>query len=314
MRTTYALRTMVAGALLLTGCAKDGEDTGATTKTTKTGADEDSNSDTGTGAVLTDSGPEPTTGDDPPVLTGNDETTASVETTGNFIVTPDGGGAVNECDIWKQDCPAGQKCMPWAADGGSSWNATKCSPLNGSPAQIGDECVAEGGGVAGVDNCDIGSMCWFLDPENKGSCVEMCQGTADAPTCSAGKVCDESNDGVIIVCLETCDPLAQSCPENQICFFDGIDTFICDFDASGEEGQYGDPCAYINVCDYGLFCASAESVPGCPPGDGCCSPYCNLSEPNTCPGAPDQECVAWYAEGESVPPGQENVGACAIPN
>ena len=119
--------------------------------------------------------------------------------------------------------------------------------------------------------------------------------------------------GVIIVCLDTCDPLAQSCPENQICFFDGVDTFICDFDASGDEGQYGDPCAFINVCDYGLFCATQESVPDCASTDGCCSPFCNTMEPNTCPGAPAQECVPWYAEGQVPPPGQENIGACAVP-
>ncbi len=310
MRTTLVLRTMVVGALLLTGCAKDSEEN--TTKATKTSDDSDSNSDTGGGSTAVD----PTNTTPPATSTPTSDgpdTGESGGSTGDFIIKPDGGGISNECDIWKQDCPEGQKCMPWAADGGSSWNATKCSPLNASPKQIGDECTAEGSGVSGLDDCDIGSMCWFLDAENKGTCVEMCTGTPDAQMCSGDKVCDESNEGVIIVCLDTCDPLAQSCPDEQICFFDGVDTFICDFDASGEEGQYGDPCAFINVCDYGLFCANQAAVPDCASADGCCSEFCNVMEPNTCTGAPMQECVPWYEDGVEPPPGQENIGACAIP-
>jgi hypothetical protein len=206
----------------------------------------------------------------------------------------------------------GQKCMPWDP-GGQSWNSTKCTDVAKNAGMIGDDCVAEGGGTSGVDNCALGSMCWFLDADNKGSCVELCQGTPMAPTCSGDKICDESNDGVIIVCLDTCDPLAQSCPEGQICFWDGDVNFICDFDASGEMGKYGDPCAFINVCDYGLFCAGQQAVPGCQAAEGCCSPYCNLSEPNTCPGAAMmQECLPWYGE-DKPPPGQENIGACAVP-
>ena len=313
MRTTLVLRSMVVGALVLMGCGKDGDQN--TTNTTKTTGDEDGNSETGSGSTAVDpTNATTTTATTTTPTTDGPGTTEATGSTGSFIIMPDGGGGNdNECDIFKQDCPKGEKCMPWANDGGGSWNATKCSPLDANPGQIGDECVAEGGGVSGVDNCDIGTMCWFLDADNKGTCVEMCQGTPDAPTCSGDKVCDESNDGVIIVCLDTCDPLAQSCPEGQICFFDGVDTFICDFDASGDMGKYGDPCAYINVCDYGLFCASQENVPDCPSADGCCSPYCNIMEPNTCPGAPMQECLPWYGEGNPTPPGQENVGACAVP-
>ncbi|HEY0136544.1 MAG TPA: ribulose phosphate epimerase, partial [Nannocystis sp.] len=212
--------------------------------------------------------------------------------------------------------PATEKCMPYANDGGGSWNATKCTPLDASPGQPGDECQAEGDGTSGVDNCALGTMCWFLDAENKGTCIEMCTGSADAPMCPGGKTCDESNDGVIIICLDTCDPLAQTCPDGQICFFDGVDAFICDFDASGEQGKYGDPCEYINVCDYGLFCADVTLVPGCAEtmATGCCSPYCNVNDPNTCPGKdamPGQECVPWYGE-DTPPPGQEDIGACAI--
>lgn len=315
MRTTHVLKTLMIGALalpvLMTGCGKDPEDTGNVNPTQNNQTTSEGMSDTGDatavppGTEADSSGTPPTTGD---------STTMPADTTTGFIMKPDGGGADNECDIWKQDCPAEQKCMPWANDGGGSWNATKCTPLDASPKQPGDECIADGGGVSGVDNCDVGTMCWFLNEENVGTCVEMCTGSAEAPSCPDGKICDESNEGVIIVCLETCDPLAQSCPDGQICFFDGLSDFICDFDASGMAGAYGDPCAYVNVCDYGLFCALQAAVPGCESATGCCSPYCDLSLENTCPGMDGmQECVPWYGEGQPVPPGQENIGACAIP-
>jgi hypothetical protein len=320
MRTTHVLRTLVIGALavpmLATGCAKDPEDTGHTNPSQSSQTTSESASETGSGPGTSgdnsNSETNPTTTGTPP--TTGDDTTGMAETSG-FIITPDGGGNSNECDIWKQDCPEGQKCMPWANDGGGSWNATKCTPLDANPKQPGDECIADGGGVSGVDNCDIGTMCWFLNEENVGTCIEMCTGSQDNQMCPDGKVCDESNDGVIIVCLETCDPLAQSCPADQICFFDGVSEFICDFDASGDMGAYGDPCAFINVCDYGLFCATQMAVPGCPSADGCCSPFCDVTLENTCPGADMmQECIPWYeSQGLPVPPGMENIGACAVP-
>src|SRR5262245_46725118 len=57
-----------------------------------------------------------------------------------FIQDPDGGGVSIECDAWAMDCPRGEKCMPWANDGGSEWNATRCSPLDPDPAHPGDQC------------------------------------------------------------------------------------------------------------------------------------------------------------------------------
>ena len=36
-----------------------------------------------------------------------------------FIPNPDvGGGTSIPCDLYTQDCPAGDKCMPWGNDGG----------------------------------------------------------------------------------------------------------------------------------------------------------------------------------------------------
>ena len=201
--------------------------------------------------------------------------------------------------------------MPWANDGGSSWNDVKCSPVDPAPAQPGDVCTTEGGGVSGVDNCDKASMCWDVDDEtNEGVCVAFCMGTnAEDATCDAGFSCAIVNDGVLILCLPSCDPLLQDCPGDDLCIPNG-ENFICVLDASDEAGLYGDPCEYANACKPGLYCLGPEYVENCQAA-GCCSPFCDTSEANICPGG-TQECIPWYEEG-MAPPGNETIGICGIP-
>lgn len=320
MQTNRFLGLTVFVALV--GC---GDDKGSSPTTapviTSDSNDDETAGQSDSGGKETTSGTSPTTGQVPGDtsngVTSNTTTTTPTpnDTSGGlteeitFIIEDDTPNGNIECDVFAQDCPDGFKCMPWANDGGGSWNAAKCTPEAADPGQPGDPCVAEGSGTSGIDDCVKGTMCWFLDAENKGTCIDMCTGSIDAPTCpDQSQVCDISNDGVIIICLNTCYPLTQDCPDGQICFWDGATEFICDFDASGAEGQYQDPCAYINVCDYGLWCAGPASVPGCGSDDGCCTPYCSLAQPE-CPAG--TVCEPWYEEG-SVPPGQEDIGGCVI--
>jgi hypothetical protein len=231
-----------------------------------------------------------------------------------FITEPDGGSVTNECDIWAQDCPDGEKCNAWANDGGNSWNATKCVPVARNPGQPGDECTVEGNGVSGLDSCDVGVMCWNVDPRtNQGTCIALCTGSPDNPECPPGASCSITNDGSLILCLPNCDPLLQDCPEGEACYWVGETTFQCAPDASGETGVHGDPCEYINACDAGNQCIQAAYVENCPEGSlGCCSVHCDTSDPNVvCPG-PNEECVPLF-DPETAPPGLENVGLCALP-
>ncbi len=235
-----------------------------------------------------------------------------------FIMDPDGGGVSIECDIWAQDCPVEEKCMPWANDGGSAWNATRCSPLDPNPAQVGDECLVEGSGVSGIDNCEVSSMCWNVDPEtNMGQCVSFCGGSEANPVCEdPGSSCSILNEGTLILCLPNCDPLLQDCPEGSGCYTTN-DIFSCVPDAGGEQGAFGEGCEFLNVCDPGLFCANPEGVPDCQGSIGCCSSFCDTTDPMAtanCPGAAGgQECVPWFEDGQA-PPGYENLGACLIPS
>ncbi len=232
-----------------------------------------------------------------------------------FLCEPDGTEPSFECDMFAQDCPEGEKCMPWADDGGNSWNATRCSPISENPGQPGDECSVEGSGVSGIDDCDIGAMCWDVDPKtNIGTCVAMCTGDSANPLCEDPDTsCNIVNDGALVLCLPTCDPLLQDCPEGQACY-PVLEEFTCVPDASGEMGVFGDPCEFINVCDPGLFCADAAVVPNCVGAPSCCSEFCDLDAPagdSQCSGSADgQMCLPW----EPAPgPGLEALGACVLP-
>jgi hypothetical protein len=285
---------------------------------TETDASEDGSTTAPPPPSTTTSPPPPsTTTSPPPPATSGDPTSSDVSTSDDsvtssvFLPYPD-GGITRECDFWEQDCPRGEKCMPWANDGGNVWNALRCSPIADDPDAVGEPCTVEGSGVSGIDSCEAGSMCWDVDPETlQGYCVGFCTGSPDDPMCEDPyQSCALGSDGPLALCFPLCDPLLQDCAEGQACY--GIDdVFNCIPDASGEMGAPGDECEYLNVCDPGTFCASAELVPGCPGMVGCCTPFCDVNEvPPAC--LPGQECTPWYEVGEA-PPGYENVGACVLP-
>lgn len=248
---------------------------------------------------------------------GSGTSESSTEGGAVFIVDDPDAGKGGECDLFAQDCPPGEKCMPWANDGGNSWNATICSPVAETPGQAGDACSVEGSGVSGVDDCDLGAMCWDVNPEdNTGTCVAMCTGDSSNPFCEdPNTTCVIANEGVLVLCLPVCDPLLQNCPEGQACY-PVEEKWSCAPDVSGEGGVYGDPCEYINVCNPGLMCLDSALVPGCAGAIGCCSEVCDTSDPAgdaQCTGAGEgQVCTPWYDEG-AAPPGYETVGACVLP-
>ncbi len=325
------LISLLGTALLTTfGCdAADDGGTGAMSTSDSNGGSSGGSSDSNptgdsdpTGETESDSSDSMTT--DPTgaeTETSADTTASDTEDTtesgiSGFITDPDGGNIGIECSIWDQDCGDGEKCAPWANDGGSSWNATKCVPVDAAPAQPGDPCTVEGSGVSGIDTCDVSSMCWDVDPEtNEGTCVPFCTGDENAPICNnPNSSCSIANEGVLILCLPSCDPLLQDCAEGQACY--PIDNaFVCAPDASGEDqGADNDPCEYINACDPGNICVNPDIVDGCPAGSGgCCQNVCDLSADPAdqgCAGA--ETCEAWFEEG-NVPPGYEDVGVCALP-
>jgi hypothetical protein len=323
MKRPIAMTLYLSAGLLAGGCpstknddpgADDDGATGADGATTAPfdtqddGPDDDSPDD--------DDGPGSTT--ELPDPTGGSESTDDGATGFMFIPLTDAGPtAVFECDLFSQDCEKGDKCMPFAQDGGGAWNATRCVPISANPGSVGDPCTVEGGGTSGVDTCGISLMCWNVDENGEGTCEDMCTGSVENPLCeNPDDVCALANGGAIALCLSACDPLSQDCLiENEVCYPIN-DSWACAPNASGEElGAYGDTCGFINGCDAGFICVDAGAFTECA-GAQCCTQVCDHTSPTT-----DEECVAldpgqlcepWYVEGQA-PPGYEDVGACLLP-
>lgn len=259
--------------------------------------------------------PETTAEPEPGTTTGGLDTHAS-ETAGT--TTGGGLGEGEECELTAQECAPGLKCMPYSDDGtGAIWNAAACFPVVPDPADVGEPCQWIGGTWSGYDDCGWGQVCWSFDQDQPAVCKELC--LADHPEDFSTYTCMDplavphiGCQNCFCTCEIPCDPLAQECAEGQECV-PTLELFECVPDASGDAGAYGDPCEYINVCDPGLMCTEGARVPGCEDEIGCCSPFCDLTQPNTCPGAAEgQLCLPWYQEGDP-PPGLEDVGLCALP-
>jgi hypothetical protein len=218
--------------------------------------------------------------------------------------TTAGGGALGEpCDVWAQDCAPGLKCAAWIDDGGDAWNATRCVEVVDDPQDVGAPCTAEVG-ATGNDDCGFAAMCFHLDEVNEGTCHALCGGTAADPQCAQGTTCVIANDGVLTLCLDTCDPVTPQCAEGLGCYpFD--EQFVCL--TTYDDSDYLEDCTIIATCNPGNACIDGEAVTGCE-FDGCCTPFCDLDTPDTCP-AESIGCVPYYPEGEA-PEGFETVGFC----
>jgi hypothetical protein len=224
-------------------------------------------------------------------------------------------GSAFECDLFAQNCPRGEKCMPWANDGVPSWHATRCSPVADDPTQVGEPCTVEGSGYSGIDDCDVGLMCWNVDETGSGVCEDMCSGSLEAPICENPEdFCAIANDGFIALCLRACHPLLQDCEvRNEVCYpLD--DEWTCAPEGGITDGGHAAPCEYINGCAWGTVCIDAAAFSSCET-PRCCSTICDLEDENAdamCQALdPAQTCQPWYAEGQA-PVGYANVGVCMI--
>lgn len=166
----------------------------------------------------------PTAASTPTTDTDDSDTDDSASETGgcSFLAQCDDVPQI-ECDAFQQDCPEGQKCAAFAHDGGTAWNSLKCVPVAPEPKQPGEPCTAEG--LTGVDDCALGSMCFFQNDQDIGACVPLCTGTLEKPVCPADSVCALANDDVLTLCLPPCETDAD-CPEGQVCFAVGT-TLVC---------------------------------------------------------------------------------------
>ncbi len=311
------LRTIAPLLLLLSACGPQ-----IALDDTTDAEDGDSTSDTTDGPVTT--APPPATTNPPPMAT---TTTAGLDTGdvtddgSTFIADTDSCGidapegtsfhcTPVDCDLFLQDCPQGEKCTVWANDGGSAWNSTRCVPVSDTPQSVGETCTVEGSAVTGIDDCELGALCWDVDPKSlTGTCEAFCSGTVEAPECADGHVCTISS-GPLALCLPTCHPLANDCLADEVCV-PVNDHWTCTESAT-MDGTPGSACEFINACGPDTVCAAAEAVPNCEGATGCCSSVCDLAAPDPSAGClPGQTCISWYAAGKA-PAEYETVGVCVL--
>lgn len=264
---------------------------------------------TSTGAVTTGNGPGSSgTGSSGAVGTS---TGGGSSDEGQTFILPDSDGLDGECDLHDQACPPGQKCT-FYSDSGSWYGGMKCVPVMEDPVGLGEPCSVAGPSLSGLDNCEAGAFCFDSYEGHPGTCTPICTYEAGMYTCPPGYALAYARD-VVCMCLPACDPLVQDCvnPDDECVEIFGHG-FYCVFDASGEGGQVHEPCDRMNGCDPGLACTWSGAAIECDQQTwGCCEPYCDLTQPNTCPGQ-GQVCNPVYP-GEYAPKGYEHIGTCAVP-
>ena len=258
---------------------------------------DDGDSPTGT------SGPAASTGASTP---GLDSSTGAADT-GNATTTGTDPG-VQECDLLMQDCPDGQKCTVWASDGGNVADDTRCVPVAADPGAPGDPCEVERSANSGLDDCELGSYCWGIDPLTlQGECIAFCFGDEADPECDSGFACSITGSGPPL-CFPTCNPLQpDDCPSDQSCHPSDDDWFCFN---SSADGGYGEPCDFVGLCAAGLACVGPENFADCKDEAGCCADLCSLDDPMCSGAAEGAVCQPWY---DDPPKGYEDLGVCIFP-
>jgi hypothetical protein len=218
-------------------------------------------------------------------------------------IPADFGSGVSECDEYAQDCPAEEKCVPYASTGGT-WNANKCVPVLGD-GMIGEPCTYAGA-IEATDDCGQDSACWLVDDQGMGTCTGFCGGTAQTPECPPTQYCLQLH-GAVAFCIDGCNPLEQACPADQACFWTG-DGFSCTLTAAKFPG--GEPCGDFDDCGISLICVDAALLPSCG-GASCCAEFCDLDCADLCSQV-GTSCVPFFELGEA-PPGEGDIGICVAP-
>lgn len=215
-----------------------------------------------------------------------------------------------DCDPFAQDCPEGEKCVPYASSGGS-WDANKCVAVQGTQA-VGEPCIF-GGIVEATDDCDADSFCWNVqevDGEMVGSCHGFCGGSADMPECPEGFECLISSEPIVTLCFPQCDPVAQNCADGLACYWTA-GTFTCAPPLEPPGIPPGQPCGFINDCEPGSLCLDASVVPDCA-GASCCTSVCDVGLGDAqCAAIPNTACVSFWEQG-MAPDGYDHVGICGV--
>ena len=277
----------------------EGEATGTTTTATTEGTTEGT-----TDPTTTEGTTDPTT----------EGTTAPTTTSGSSGFVQIDGGIEGGCIPGKlDDCADNEKCSAYVMEPGYCCVDTNtCVPILGD-LEFGDECTR----TDMNDDCGNGLFCMTQTSGSTGMgvCLQFCDVTNATDCADKGLPdanCVSFNDGVLPLCEDACDPLAQDCANSNFgCYAVGDQGFTCTLPGFDNGlGNDADECFTIQSCKPGLICTDGASVTGCT-ADTCCTQFCDLSDGNA--GCTDamEVCEAYYEPG-TAPPEYTNVGVCEI--
>jgi hypothetical protein len=251
-------------------------------------------------------------------ITATSSSSAEESSGADFVTAPD-GGSLTQCDLYADACPSAQKCVPYASDGGSKADATRCVVVSDDPGALDAGCTVQSWIASGLDDCARGLFCAVYDAaELSGRCLALCVADPeqDDLTCfDPNARCVGPPDTLPRLCASDCDPFGSDCPAGRSCYRVD-DHFVCLDDVSGKGGGYGDSCFFTNECDPAMLCADPPEFFECPYSDGCCTPLCDTRDPDAsamCLGAPEHVCVSLFDAGEGSPL-FDWVGACVVPS
>lgn len=208
------------------------------------------------------------------------------------------------CDPVVQDCPEGEKCVPYASTG-ESLNDHRCVQVLGDLG-VGQACTLDDF-VAGTDDCDISSYC-VASEDGPGYCRPFCTPGQDGPACPAGMACTAGPTDDFVICLPTCElpELSAACDPGEACYLWPDDPLVCLPEGDAMPGQ---ACTGANGCVAETYCVDGTLVIGCV-DESCCAPFCDLNDGGlACAVLPGSECVALFEPGF----GPENHGLCLDP-
>ena len=248
--------------------------------------------------------------------TSADTTPTTSESSGTTAACTGTTSLVGECDVGCQNCSATEKCVAFGEQG-KEFDQTACRPLPEAPKAPGEGCTILVQPMSGMDDCQRGSTCVAFPLFANSQCLEFCKSDGDSLQCPdpatrcvnlygravCAPVCDPRKPGE---CDQDCRALNLECPG---CFpFTDSGTFTCWYPPPEEIGA-GFPCPF-GECVETLFCGPPGRVPGCDEATPCCTPYCDLTNPNCSEGT---DCQPVFEMGQA-PQGLESLGACLTPS
>lgn len=248
---------------------------------TTTGPADTSTSNTATGTTASSDDTQPTSA--PSVTTTPDSESSA--TTVMLFLEPDHPDTW--CDVFAQDCPAGQKCNFFSENLGHPPTRVldqRCVPLAPNPVPPDELCHFNEPGV-GLDDCAAGSFCmpYYSDGAGTSVCVSICGGSLNQPTCPEHHSC-VIPEGGLFWCAFNCDDLLQDCAEGLTCTLGS-----CQFNSRGTfDRPPGAACNSISDCVPKATCVPAKFVPDCP-DEQCCTELCDLQAKPPC-ALPGQSC------------------------